>query len=85
MGNNYKLHTNYITQMKTFIALAAIATMAAAAASPTCAKEGEECPCTGSVRYGAGTTWTPYKFVGGTITCDNVNFTDPLKGTAKSC
>ena len=51
-----------------------------------CAVEGQTCSCSGIVTYGKGKVWTvPHRVVGGSISCTNNVFGDPLRGTRKEC
>lgn len=52
-----------------------------------CAPEDGVCVCSGYVRYGSGSTFTPRTLVGpsGSINCTTAQFGDPAPGTAKEC
>jgi hypothetical protein len=49
-----------------------------------CAKENQNCKCTGTVKYGAKGKFS-HKKSSGSIACGNRKFGDPISGVAKSC
>ena len=51
-----------------------------------CADEGEECKCTGSVKYGSGSKWTSERYTDkDTVSCINEVFGDPKPFARKEC
>ena len=58
---------------------------AAGEQSHKCADEHGSCACTGTVKFGAGSKWSPPKRVSGSIQCSDTVFGDPDPGVRKTC